>query len=65
MLLLGDFNLRIDDATDCAANKLFNITECFNFKLHVSDANHTGGHAQDLAYTLELDIDFTHCEDDQ
>lgn len=44
---------------------MLNITECFNFKLHISDANHTSGHAQDLAYTLELDIDCTHCDNYQ
>lgn len=47
---------------DCIATEFFNITESFNFKLHISCAIHMGGHTLDLVSTLGLDVDLSSCE---
>lgn len=39
VLLLGDINLHIDDAS-CKAAELLTITDAFNFKQHVSGPTH-------------------------
>lgn len=63
VLLVGDFNLHIDDASNVIASEFLNITESFNFRQHVSGATHIGGHTLDLVFSLGLDINNICCED--
>ena len=44
VIIVGDFNLHIDDASNVVATKCLNSMESFDFKQHVSGATHTGGH---------------------
>uniref|UniRef100_A0A669E0K7 Reverse transcriptase domain-containing protein n=1 Tax=Oreochromis niloticus TaxID=8128 RepID=A0A669E0K7_ORENI len=50
VVILGDFNLHIDDASCNTAAELITIIESFNFKQHVS------GHTLDLVFSLGLNI---------
>ena len=56
VLILGDFNLHIDDSSSCSAMELLTLTEAFNFEQHVSEPTHQKGHILDLVFTLGLDI---------
>ncbi len=57
VLLVGDFNLHINDATNRVATEFLNVTESFNFKKHVSGATHISDHTFDLVFSLGLDAD--------
>ena len=56
VLILGDFNLHVDDSASCSAKELLTLTEAFNFEQHVSEPTHQKGHILDLVFTLGLDI---------
>ena len=56
VLILGDFNLHIDDSSSCSGKELLSLTEAFNFEQHVSEPTHQKGHILDLVFTLGLDI---------
>ena len=56
ILILGDFNLHVDDSSSCSAKELLSLTEAFNFEQHVSEPTHQKGHILDLVFTLGLDI---------
>lgn len=58
MSLLGDFNLHINNTTNCVATGSLNTTESCNFNLHVSGATHMGENG-----TLGLDIGVIRCDD--
>lgn len=54
VLILGDFNLHIDDDSSSPAVELLYMTETFNFKQHVSGPTHIKGHTLDLVFSLGL-----------
>ena len=56
VLMVGDFNLHIDNTTCNAASEFLNLTESFDFNQHVSGSTHTGGHTLDLVFTHGIDI---------
>jgi len=55
-LVLGDFNLHVDDNSSCPPMEFLTLTETFNFNQHVSEPTHQKGHILDLVFTLGLDI---------
>ena len=62
VLLVGDFNLHINDAPNCVATKFLNITESFNFKQHFSGATNMADHTLDFVFFLGLDVNDLSCE---
>ncbi|XP_070403983.1 uncharacterized protein [Nothobranchius furzeri] len=56
VLILGDFNIHIDDSTSGPAVELLTMTESFNFEQHVSGPTHQKGHTLDLVFSLDLNI---------
>uniref|UniRef100_A0A8C2BXZ1 Reverse transcriptase domain-containing protein n=1 Tax=Cyprinus carpio TaxID=7962 RepID=A0A8C2BXZ1_CYPCA len=56
VLIIGDFNLHIDDMSCIAATGLLSITDSFNFTQHVSGPTHLKGHTLDLVFSLGLEI---------
>ena len=63
VLIIGDFNLHIDDSTCNTAADLLSITDSFNFTQHVTGPTHIKGHTLDLVCSLGLDIANAHVED--
>lgn len=57
VLILGDFNLHIDDVSCNLASEFLALTESFNFKQYVTGPTHTKGHTLDLVFSLGLNID--------
>uniref|UniRef100_A0A3P9JCY3 Reverse transcriptase domain-containing protein n=1 Tax=Oryzias latipes TaxID=8090 RepID=A0A3P9JCY3_ORYLA len=56
VLIMGDFNIHIDDSSCASASELLFITESFNLIQHVSVPTHDKGHTLDLVFSLGLDI---------
>ena len=52
LLLLGDFNLHIDDLNDNCAQRLIDVLSLFNLVQHVYGPTHEFGHTLDLVMTL-------------
>lgn len=55
MIILGDFNLHVDNNVDCYSKR---FTECLQFNgliQHVKALRHTSGHALDLIITRKTD----------
>ena len=63
VLIVGDFNLHIDDITCNMAAEFLSITDSFNFTQHVSESTHTKGHILDLVFSLGLNIENVSLED--
>lgn len=57
ILLLGDFNMAMNDSTSHIAANFLEVTESFNFCQHVSGPTHVRGNTLDLVFTLGLMID--------
>ena len=51
-LILGDFNIHVDDRTSAPALDLLSLTDSFNLQQHVSEPTHQKGHTLDLVFTL-------------
>lgn len=56
MILVGDFNIHVDDTSNHFATEFLNITDSFNLVQHVSGSTHNRGHTLDLIFTLGLTI---------
>lgn len=56
VLLLGDFNIWVDDCSSSIAMELLTLTETFNFEQHVSGPTHQKGHTLDLVFSLGLNV---------
>lgn len=63
VLIIGDFNLHIDDSTSNTAVDILSITDSFNFIQHVTGPTHIKGHTLDLVFSLGLDIVNARVED--
>lgn len=63
LLLVGDFNIHVDDDSDLFARGFINIMDSFHFTQHVSGPTHNKGHTLDLVFTLGLNIDSICSED--
>ena len=56
IILVGDFNIHVDDTSNHFATEFLNITDSFNLVQHVSGSTHNRGHTLDLVFTLGLTI---------
>lgn len=63
LLLVGDFNIHVDDDSDLFARGFINIMDSFHFTQHVSGPTYNKGHMLDLVFTLGLNIDSICSED--
>lgn len=57
VIMVGDFNIHVDDVSCSFAADFLNIIESFNFIQHVSGPTHIRGRTLDLVFTLGLNID--------
>ena len=51
LLLVGDFNFRVDQANDCDARRFLSVLESFDLTQHVAGPTHHDGHTLDLVIT--------------
>ena len=51
IIILGDFNIHVDNSNDNDASKLMDIIESLGLKLHVEEPTHIFGHTLDLVIT--------------
>jgi exonuclease III len=51
MVLIGDFNLHVDNKSDCYTNKFMQCLHTFGFVQRVKYPTHIKGHIQDLIIT--------------
>ena len=57
LLLLGDFNYHVDDASDKMVKSFMELTQSANLIQHVKQATHDHGHILDLVLTREDELD--------
>ena len=48
LLIVGDFNLHVDDVDNLQAKRLMDILESYNLRQHVTEVTHISGHTLDL-----------------
>ena len=53
LMIVGDFNIHVDDSTDIQAGKLRDIIASHSLHQHVTSPTHTQGHTLDLVITHE------------
>ena len=53
LMIAGDFNIHVDDATDTHASKLSDILSCHSLHQHVYSPTHVHGHKLDLLITRD------------
>jgi len=53
LMIAGDFNIHVDDATDIHASKLSDILSCHSLQQHVNSPTHVHGHTLDLLITRD------------
>ncbi len=53
-IILGDFNLHVDNQSDSLASEFLNMLNCTNFNQHVTQPTHNRGHTLDLIITHGL-----------
>lgn len=51
VVIMGDFNLHVDDVTDAAALRFLDLLDAFGFVQHIKGATHSCGHTLDLVIT--------------
>ncbi|KAK0154922.1 hypothetical protein N1851_002758 [Merluccius polli] len=56
VLLLGDFNLHIDNTDSTPAIEFLNLLQCLNFTQHINFPTHSRGHILDLVCSTNLHI---------
>ncbi|XP_029902284.1 uncharacterized protein LOC115355565 [Myripristis murdjan] len=56
VLLVGDFNIHVDNLTDGCAKELLNILDNFGLSQHVTESTHNRGHILDLIISKGLNI---------
>lgn len=54
-IILGDFNLHVDNISDTSAARFTSLAESFGLTQHVRDPTHIGGHILDLVLTRTSD----------
>lgn len=54
-LLLGDFNIHVDDPNDNFAKSVMTCVDSLGFKQHVREPTHRAGHTLDLIFTRNSD----------
>jgi len=53
LMIAGDFNIQVDNATDTHASKLSDILSCHSLHQHVYSPTHVHGHTLDLLITRD------------
>ncbi|XP_064412565.1 uncharacterized protein LOC135355727 [Latimeria chalumnae] len=56
LLVVGDFNARIDDPSDNLASELSHTMQALGFTQFVKTATHEGGHVLDLVFSMGISI---------
>ena len=56
LIIVGDFNIHVDDATDMQAGKLIDLLSCHNLRQRVTSPTHEHGHSLDLLITRDDQI---------
>ena len=56
LLVVGDFNIHVDDNTDKRAEAFVNVTSDANLRQHVEEATHDHGHILDLVFTRKGEL---------
>ena len=56
VLLMGDFNIHVNNPSDSLAKAFLSIIDTFGFKQHVQQPTHTGGNTLDLVLTRGVEI---------
>ena len=56
VLLIGDFNIHVNNSSDSLAKAFLSIMDTFGFKQHVQQPTHTGGNTLDLILTRGVEI---------
>ena len=51
LVIAGDFNFHVDDATDTEAANFLSLLESFHLQQHVRNYTHRAGHTLDLVIT--------------
>jgi len=55
LLIVGDFNLHVDDVDNFQAKRFMDILESYNLRQHVTEVTHISGHTLDLVITKSND----------
>ena len=55
LLIVGDFNIHVDNSSDAKANQFKEVLDSFNMTQHVNEKTHKGKHTLDLIITREDD----------
>ena len=55
MLIVGDFNIHVDNPNDTTARQFLDLLDCFNLVQHVSEKTHANGHTLDLVVSNKMD----------
>ena len=56
VVLVGDFNIHVDNPTDVCAKEFLNVLDNFGLSQHVTDPTHNRGHILDLIISKGLNI---------
>ncbi|XP_064418536.1 uncharacterized protein LOC135358770 [Latimeria chalumnae] len=56
LVVVGDFNTRMDDPSDNLARELSHLMQAFGFTQFVNTATHEGGHVLDLVFSMGISI---------
>jgi hypothetical protein len=51
VIVTGDFNIHVNNASDAAAHRLLDLLDAFGLRQHISGSTHAGGHTLDLLIT--------------
>uniref|UniRef100_A0A8C6K7Y3 Reverse transcriptase domain-containing protein n=1 Tax=Nothobranchius furzeri TaxID=105023 RepID=A0A8C6K7Y3_NOTFU len=63
LVIVGNFNIHVDDPSDLFAMNFSSLMDSFSFTQHASGPTHTRGHTLDLVFTLSLNADSVCPED--
>ena len=53
LLIVGDFNIHVDNPNDTTAMQFLDLLDCFNLVQHVSEKTHAYGHTLDLFVSMD------------
>ena len=56
MLIVGDFNIHVDNSNDATARQFLDMMDSFNLVQHVSEKTHANGHTLDLLISTGMDL---------
>ena len=62
LIILGDFNIHVDNNNDSEANQFLDLLDAFGLKQHVSGSTHVRGHTLHLVISRDSDNIVQNCE---